>query len=87
MDFIEVDQQAGIANLILSRGKVNALNDQVVEEMHSILADFENDDNTKAIIITGQGKFFSFGFDVPQFLAYSRAARLPCRCRTLSMSI
>ena len=72
MDFVSVKKYAGIANLVLNRGKVNALNGQVVEEMHIALADFENDPDTKAIIITGQGKFFSFGFDIPEFLSYSK---------------
>ncbi|UCD90702.1 MAG: enoyl-CoA hydratase/isomerase family protein, partial [Desulfobacterales bacterium] len=71
MDFVSTNKTAGIVNLVLNRGKVNALNVKVVEEMHSALADFENDADTTAILMTGQGKFFSFGFDVPEVLSYS----------------
>ena len=72
MDFVSINKNAGIVNLVLSRGKVNAINEQVVEEVHSSLVDFESDPDTKAIVMTGRGKFFSFGFDIPEFLSYSR---------------
>jgi 3,2-trans-enoyl-CoA isomerase len=72
MDFIKLHGDAGIAKLMLNRGKVNALVDQVVEELHNTLIDLEKDPDINAIIITGQGKFFSFGFDIPEFLSYSK---------------
>jgi enoyl-CoA hydratase/carnithine racemase len=56
----------------LTRGKVNALNDEVIEQLYDHLQRLRNDFDTKAIILTGQGKFFSFGFDIPQFLPYSK---------------
>jgi len=71
-DFVTANTNASITTLTFNRGKVNALNGQVVEEMRSALAGFENDPDTKAIILTGQGKFFSFGFDIPEFLSYSK---------------
>jgi Delta3-Delta2-enoyl-CoA isomerase len=30
------------------------------------------DSDTRAVILTGDGSFFSFGFDIPEFLGYSR---------------
>lgn len=72
MDFVSINKNAGIVRMVLNRGNVNAINSQVVEEMHGALADIENDPDTKVIIITGKGKFFSFGFDIPEFLSYSR---------------
>jgi 3,2-trans-enoyl-CoA isomerase len=72
MHFVLISQQDAVATMTLSRGKVNALNESVVEELHSTLANLENDQSIKAIILTGQGKFFSFGFDIPEFLNYSK---------------
>ena len=72
MRFVLVSQQDTTATVTLSRGKVNALNENVVEELQGCLADLANDHNIKAIVLTGQGKFFSFGFDIPEFLNYSQ---------------
>jgi enoyl-CoA hydratase/carnithine racemase len=73
MESISVITNDGIVNLVLNRGKVNALNGQVVAEIQSALTDFENVSDARAIIMTGAGKFFSFGFDVPEFLSYFKA--------------
>ena len=72
MEFIELQKDTGVAKLIINRGKVNALNDQVVEEMHNTLIGLKDDPEIKSIIISGSGKFFSFGFDIPEFLSYSK---------------
>ena len=34
------------------------------------------DPNIGAVIFTGDGPFFSFGFDIPEFLSYSRESFL-----------
>ena len=74
MDFVNTHDKDGIVTLSLSRGKVNPLNGDVVEEIISDLKTLEDDSSVNAIIFTGQGKFFSFGFDVPELLTYSREA-------------
>jgi 3,2-trans-enoyl-CoA isomerase len=74
MDFVNTHEKNGIVTLSLNRGKVNPLNGDVVEEISNSLKTLEDDSSVKAIIITGQGKFFSFGFDVPELLTYSREA-------------
>jgi enoyl-CoA hydratase/carnithine racemase len=74
MSFVVVSKEAEIATVTLSRGKVNALNELMVEQIDGCLTDLEEDPAVKGIILTGQGKFFSFGFDIPEFLSYSRDA-------------
>jgi len=74
MSFVRVTKDDRVATLTLSRGKVNALNEPVVEEIHGCLEDLENDHTIKSVILTGEGKFFSFGFDIPEFLGYSKDA-------------
>jgi len=72
MNFTSVSKDSGLATITLSRGKVNAFNEPMVEQINSCFNDLEQDSAVKAIILTGQGKFFSFGFDIPEFLGYSK---------------
>jgi enoyl-CoA hydratase/carnithine racemase len=67
---VHVSEDGGIATVTLSRGKVNALNEPIVEEITKSFEDLATDNEVKSIIFTGKGKFFSFGFDVPEFLSY-----------------
>jgi len=74
MEYISTYEEGGIGTLVLNRGKVNALIDAAVEEMHKALYELEGYPRIKAVILTGKNRFFSFGFDVPQFLFYSKEA-------------
>jgi 3,2-trans-enoyl-CoA isomerase len=74
MDFIDVSRQDGTAILTLRRGKVNALNEALVNELHGIFQGLETDDSVSSVILTGHGKFFTFGFDIPEFLGYTKDA-------------
>ena len=72
MKFVEVETNEGIATVVLSRGKVNALNGIVVDELRERLMALEVDPDLKALVLTGRGKFFSFGFDIPEFLSFTK---------------
>jgi enoyl-CoA hydratase/carnithine racemase len=72
MTFVHLTTDAGIATVRLERGKVNALNEQVVAELSSCLRELEKDPAVRGVLLTGTGKFFSFGFDIPGFLGASR---------------
>ncbi len=72
MQCVELLQEENLALVTLNRGKVNALNDEVVEELTSCLEKLAADVSVAAVILTGKGKFFSFGFDIPHFMSYSR---------------
>ena len=72
MDFVKLQKSDDIATLTLSRGKVNALNGAVVDQLRARLKDLEGDHEVAAVILTGSGKFFSFGFDIPEFLGFSK---------------
>ena len=72
MGLVNLQKSEGIATLVLSRGKVNAINGEVVEQLKGQLQSLEVDPEVRAIILTGSGKFFSFGFDIPEFLAFSK---------------
>jgi enoyl-CoA hydratase/carnithine racemase len=70
---MHVSKDVEIATVTLSRGKVNALNEPMVEELTKSFEDLAIDNEVRSIIFTGSGKFFSFGFDVPEFLNYSKS--------------
>ncbi len=72
MEYVFRTEQDGIARVVIRRGKVNALNDAVIDEMSRTFAELALDPSVRSIILTGTGKFFSFGFDIPQFLGYDR---------------
>jgi enoyl-CoA hydratase/carnithine racemase len=64
MNFVKVETDEGIATVVLNRGKVNALNGEVVNELRESLKALEVDKDLKTIVLTGYGKFFSFGSSV-----------------------
>ncbi|MBI5248999.1 MAG: enoyl-CoA hydratase/isomerase family protein [Desulfomonile tiedjei] len=72
MEFVEVSKEENLAVVTVNRGKVNALNEIVVDEVRGCLEELAEDAVIRAVILTGQGRFFSFGFDIPEFLSYSR---------------
>lgn len=72
MSFVEIDVEGGVATVALQRGKVNAIDPPLVEELSAAFRALERDPAVRAVVLTGRGKFFSFGFDIPEFLGYSR---------------
>lgn len=72
MDFVNVDIREGLAEILLNRPKVNAINGQVVHELAQCFDEVRGDDTAKALILTGEGSFFSFGFDVPELYDYEK---------------
>jgi len=72
MNFVISAKRNSLATVTLQRGKVNALNEPMVEEIADSFRILATDTEVKSIIFTGSGKFFSFGFDVPEFLRYPK---------------
>jgi Delta3-Delta2-enoyl-CoA isomerase len=76
MSHVHVSTHHGLTEVRLERGKVNALNEQVVDELAECFRRLASDPAVRAIILTGTGRFFSFGFDIPGFLGHSKEAFL-----------
>ncbi len=72
MEYIFRTDHDGISRIVIRRGKVNAFNDNLIDELSRTFGGLALDPSVRAIILTGTGKFFSFGFDIPQFLGYDR---------------
>jgi enoyl-CoA hydratase/carnithine racemase len=74
MTFVRQSIEGGVAEVRLERGKVNALNEQVVDELAHCFRDLASEPQVRGILLTGTGKFFSFGFDIPEFMDVPREA-------------
>jgi len=74
MSFLLTHIEDDIATLMIARPKVNAINEPLTEELLACFRDLAGEPRVKAVIITGQGKFFSFGLDIPEFLTYPKEA-------------
>jgi enoyl-CoA hydratase/carnithine racemase len=72
MEFVQLSVDDGIATVALNRPKVNAINEQVVSELRDVFRELALDKQVRAVILTGRGSFFSFGFDIPGFMDYPR---------------
>jgi enoyl-CoA hydratase/carnithine racemase len=73
MTHVNVSTQGGVAALVLCRGKVNALDEPTIDELKDRFRELEADEAVRAVIFSGEGKFFSFGFDIPGFLGHPKA--------------
>ncbi len=56
----------------LQRGKVNAINHQMVNEIQSVFTDLLNDDTVKGVVLSGIPNFFSAGLDVIELYGYNK---------------
>ena len=73
MSDIVYETNAGIATISMARGKANALNAAMVEEMHHALDAATADADVRAVILTSnRPNFFSAGFDVREVFGYDR---------------
>jgi len=73
---IIAETRGKVGLITLNRPKqLNALNDELMDEMGRALADFEADENIGAIVITGSDKAFAAGADITvmQSLSYMEA--------------
>jgi enoyl-CoA hydratase/carnithine racemase len=74
MSHVHVDRSAELGIVTLDRGKVNALNVPTVRELSECFGQLEQDESVRGVVLTGAGKFFSFGFDIPEFLGFTKGA-------------
>ncbi len=72
MGFVTKSTDGPVATLTIARGKVNAISEPVAEELSGNFEDLLADHSVRAVILSGQGQFFSFGLDIPEFLNYPK---------------
>lgn len=71
MSLVEISTNENIAIISMNRGKVNAINREMVDAIGNAFRAVETDENINGVVFTGSGKFFSFGFDIPELFPQS----------------
>jgi enoyl-CoA hydratase len=62
---IEFDKRGPVAEIRLNRpDKLNAVNATMLDELNEAMDDCEGDDDVRAIVLSGNGRAFSSGFDL-----------------------
>ena len=64
-----LEKEDELAIVKINRPPVNALNSEVVSEIHQMIDELENDEQVKVIILTGEGKAFVAGADILRWRA------------------
>src|SRR5438876_12017344 len=69
---LRLERQAPLAILTLDRPPANALNRDFFVELCAVLPSLAAAD-VRAVVVTGTGRFFSAGLDLPEILSYRGA--------------
>lgn len=67
MEFISWKKEDGVAVAAINRPPANALSRALIMEVDSLLDEVENDEEVRAIVLHGEGRFFSAGADIKEF--------------------
>ena len=67
MGFLSVAIGDGVAVVTIQRPPANALSRALILEVDALLDQVENDDTVRAIVLHGEGRFFSAGADIKEF--------------------
>ena len=72
MSTIKVENQEGVTIVRLDNGVANAIGPRVLDDLAAAIDAIEGDSG--ALVLAGNSKFFSMGFDLPNLLSLNRAA-------------
>ena len=73
MEHIVFTKENGAATITMARGKANAFNTAMVNELNAAMEDARADDGVKVVVITSnRPRFFSAGFDTNEVFGYTR---------------
>ena len=73
MEFIKCDRDDHLLIATLARGKANALNSAMVEELTAVVTDAAASGEVRGVVLASdRPKFFSSGFDVVEVFQYDR---------------
>jgi enoyl-CoA hydratase/carnithine racemase len=65
MSYLDIQHAGGVATVRMARGKVNALDGEMVAELQTAFGELAGRADVVGAVLTGTGAFFSFGLDVP----------------------
>src|ERR1700747_2851809 len=63
--YVRYSIDESVAIIVLNRPEaLNALSHELVDELHQALGEAENDPAVRCVILTGEGRAFSSGYDI-----------------------
>lgn len=71
MNTLETTYKEEYAIVQMNRGKVNAINREMVQELRQVFQDIEKNSEVKGVILTGQPHYFSAGLDLIELIQYN----------------
>ncbi len=60
----------GVMIVTLENGKTNSITRETLALLQKIVGEVNETESVKGIVLTGEGRFFSSGFDLPMFLSF-----------------
>ena len=72
MSNLILNKKEGYTIVQMNRGKVNAINREMVSELKQTFETLEKDSNVKGVILTGQPHYFSAGLDLIELYQYNK---------------
>ena len=81
-EFVRLDVADGVGTIRLDRPKMNALNEQVQEEIRAAAAEATARDDVKAVVVYGGERVFAAGADVKEMntMSYTDMSSAPAAC-------
>ncbi len=73
MKFIKTEKKNNYTIVEIDRGKVNAINHEMVSEIRSTFKKIETDSSIQGVILTGKPHYFSAGLDLIELYQYDHA--------------
>ena len=72
MNTLELINKKDYAIVRMNRGKVNAINAEMVRELREVFHALKEDASVKGVILTGQPHYFSAGLDLIELIRYDQ---------------
>lgn len=67
MEFLNYSVENHIADVTINRAPANALSSAIIKELSGLFDELKEDENVRAVLIHGEGRFFSAGADIKEF--------------------
>lgn len=74
MSTLTVQKDNHVATITIESPPANALSSAILQDLSNELDGIEKDSSIKAILLKGEGKFFSAGADIKEFTSFQEAA-------------
>ncbi|MFL6562010.1 MAG: enoyl-CoA hydratase-related protein, partial [Bacillus sp. (in: firmicutes)] len=74
MEYLKWSYQDSIASISIARPPANALSSGLLRELSAVFDEIEPNRDIRAIVIQGEGRFFSAGADIKEFTTVTSSA-------------